>query len=216
MKVIGAGYGRTGTMSLKAALERIGYGPCFHMIDLIGNPEPLPYWQAASAGEPVDWEAAFDGWEATVDWPGCTYWEQLVATWPDLPVLLNTRDKEAWYQSCLKSIHAAAEAGRRGELRGGEMGPPPVEVMAFINGDIWGGTFKGRFAEDKEFAFRVFDEHYAAVREAIPADRLLEWEIKEGWEPLCSFLGVEAPDEPFPHLNDTAAFREMVGLPALA
>ena len=216
MKLIGAGYGRTGTMSLKAALERLGYGPCFHMIDLIGNPEPLPYWQAAAAGEPVDWKAAFDGWESTVDWPGCTYWDQLIATWPDAPVLLNTRDKESWYQSCLKSIHAAGEAGRRGELEGGTMPPPPPEVMQFINGDIWGGVFKGRFKEDKEFAFQVFDEHYAAVRNTVPADRLLEWEIGEGWEPLCAFLGEDVPDEPFPHLNDTAAFREMVGLPALA
>lgn len=215
MKLIGAGYGRTGTMSLKAALERIGYGPCFHMIDLIGDPTPLPYWEAAAEGEPVDWRAAFDGWESTVDWPACTYWQQLVATWPDAPVLLNTRDKEAWYQSCLKSIHAAAEAGRRGELGGGTGPPPSFEVMRFINTDIWDGNFEGRF-QDKDFAFQVFDRHYASVRSAIPSDRLLEWEIMEGWEPLCSFLGVEVPDEPFPHLNDTAAFREMVGLPALA
>jgi hypothetical protein len=87
--------------------------------------------------------------------------------------------------------------------------------MRFINKDIWDGNFEGRF-QDKDFAFQVFDRHYASVRSAIPSDRLLEWEIMEGWEPLCSFLGVEVPDEPFPHLNDTAAFREMVGLPALA
>ena len=87
--------------------------------------------------------------------------------------------------------------------------------MKVINGIVWDGTFKGRF-RDKEFAFETFDRHYEGVRSAIPEDRMLEWDIKEGWEPLCSFLGVDVPDEPFPHLNDTAAFREMVGLPALA
>ena len=215
MKLIGAGYGRTGTMSLKAALERLGYGPCFHMIDLIRDPTPLAHWEAAYRGEPVDWEAAFDGWESTVDWPGCTYWDQLVETWPDAPVLLNIRDKDGWYQSCLQSIHAAAEAGTRGELGGGTQPAPSFEVMKVINGIVWDGTFKGRF-RDKEFAFETFDRHYEGVRSAIPEDRMLEWDIKEGWEPLCSFLGVDVPDEPFPHLNDTAAFREMVGLPALA
>jgi hypothetical protein len=203
-------------MSLKAGLERIGYGPCFHMIDLIQDPVTLPYWQAAAQGERVDWEQVFEGWESTVDWPGCTYWDQLIETWPDLPVLLNTRDKEGWYESCLKSIHAAAQAGMKGELTGGTMPPPNPEVMQMIGATIWGGTFQGRFEQDKEFAFEVFDRHYDAVRSAVPADRLLEWEIKEGWEPLCSFLGVEVPDEPFPHLNDTAAFREMVGLPAVS
>jgi hypothetical protein len=215
VKLIGAGYGRTGTMSLKFALERLGYGPVFHMIDLIRDPAPLAHWERAYSGEPVDWPAAFEGWQSTVDWPGCTYWEQLVEEWPDAPVLLNTRDKEGWYESCLKSIHAAAEAGTKGELAGGTQPPPSFEVMKVINGIVWDGTFDGRFG-DKAFAFEVFDRHYEAVRSAIPANRLLEWDIKEGWEPLCDFLGVEAPDEPFPHLNDTAAFREMVGLPALA
>jgi hypothetical protein len=214
MKLIGAGFGRTGTMSLKAAIERIGYGPCFHMIDLIGDPKPLPHWQDAAAGRPVDWEAAFEGWEATVDWPGCTWWDQLIETWPDTPVLLNTRDKEAWYQSCLKSIYAAGQAGMRGELGEGTGPPPPPEVMKFINGSIWGGTFQGRF-EDKQFAFEVFDRHYDAVRKGVPSDRLLEYEIGDGWEPLCAFLGVDVPDEPFPRTNDTAAFREMAGLPPL-
>ena len=115
MKVIGAGFGRTGTMSLKAALEQLGAGPCFHMIDIIRDPTPLPYWQAAADGEQVDWNEALDGWEASVDWPGCTFYK-----------------------------------------------------------------------------------------------------LGQGWGPLADMLGVEAPDAPFPHLNDTESFRQMFGMPAVA
>jgi sulfotransferase family protein len=215
VKLIGAGFGRTGTMSLKAALEQIGYGPCFHMIDLIKDPTPLPYWKAAAAGEPVDWEEAFDGWESTIDWPGCTYWDQLVEAWPDALVLLSVRDPDAWYESCLKSIKEAAEAGTKGELKGGTAPPPSPETMATINRQIWDGTFAGRF-EDREFAIGKFEEHNGAVRAGVPEDRLLVYEVSEGWEPLCEFLRVEEPDGPFPHLNDRDSFREMIGLPALS
>lgn len=215
MKLIGAGFGRTGTMSLKLALERIGYGPCFHMIDLIRDPETLPYWQAAVDGEEVDWTEAFDGWESTVDWPGCSFWEQYAEIWPDAPVLLTVRDPESWYESVRNSIHAAKEAATRGEMQGGVEKPPSPEALKMINGLIWDGTFQGRFL-DRDFAIRVFNEHNEAVKAKAPADRLLVWDVKQGWEPLCAFLGVEVPDEPFPHLNDTASFRAMFGMPALA
>jgi hypothetical protein len=214
MKVIGAGFGRTGTMSLKAALERLGFGPCFHMIDLIRNPEPLPYWQAAANGEQVDWTEALDGWESTIDWPGCTFWEEMAEIWPDAPVLLSVRDPEAWYRSTLNSIHEAKEMALRGELQGNTEEAPDPAVMQMINGLIWNGTFKGRFT-DKEFALEVFRRHNEDVKSKVPADRLLVYEIKQGWGPLCDFLGVEVPDEPMPHLNDTDSFRNMFGMPAL-
>jgi Sulfotransferase domain len=215
MKLIGAGFGRTGTMSLKAALERIGYGPTFHMIDLIRDPAPLPYWGAAVAGEPVDWEAAFAGWESTVDWPGCSFWEDYVELWPDAPVLLSVRDPDAWYDSCLKSIYTAKEMALRGELEGGSEEPPSPEVMQTISGLIWDGTFEGRFV-DRDFAIGVFNAHNEAVKARVPEDRLIVWEPGGGWGPLCEPLGVEAPDEPFPHLNDTASFRAMFGMPEVA
>jgi Sulfotransferase domain len=215
MKVIGAGFGRTGTMSLKAALERLGYGPCFHMIDLIRDPTPLPYWQAAADGETVDWTEALDGWESTIDWPGCTFWEEMAEIWPDAPVLLSVRDPEAWYRSCLNSIHAAKEMALRGELEGNTEEAPDPATIQMINGLIWNGTFKGRFT-DKEFALEVFRRHNEDVKSKVPADRLLVYEIKQGWGPLCDFLGVEVPDEPMPHLNDTDSFRNMFGMPALA
>ena len=215
MKVIGAGFGRTGTMSLKAALEQLGCGPCFHMIDLIRDPEPLAYWVAAANGERVDWTEALDGWESSVDWPGCTFWEEMAETWPDAPVLLSVRDPEAWYRSCLNSIHAAKEMALAGELEGGDEEGPSPEVVGMINNLIWNGTFKGRFLE-KDYALEVFHRHNEDVKAKVPADRLLVYEIKQGWEPLCEFLGEEVPDTPMPHLNDTESFRNMFGMPALA
>jgi hypothetical protein len=213
MKLLGAGFGRTGTMSLKAALEQIGYGPCFHMIDLIKGEMPLPAWDAASQGQQVDFEQALDGWESTIDWPACTYWEQLVEIWPDVPVLLSVRDPDKWYESCLNSIHEAAQRGSRGELGGDH--PPPPDVMEVINRIVWEGTFKDRFQEDPEFAIDTFNAHNEAVKAKVPADRLLVYEVQEGWGPLCDFLGAEEPDTPFPHLNDTESFRGMFGMGAV-
>lgn len=215
MKLIGAGYGRMGTMSLKAALELVGHGPCFHMVDLLRDPSLLPPWARAAAGERVDWAEALDGWESSVDWPGCTFWEQHYETFPDAKVLLNVRDPDAWYRSCLTTIYEAKEMAARGELAGNTERAPSGEVMAMINDIIWNGTFHGRFL-DKEYALSVLDAHVAEVREKVPADRLLVFDVKQGWGPLCDFLEVPVPDEPFPHLNDTAAFREMLGMPAVA
>ena len=216
MKLIGAGFGRMGTMSIKAALEQIGYGPCFHMIDVIRDPSLLPPWKAAADGEPVDWVEALDGWESTIDWPGCNYWREHHEIWPDIPVLLNNRDREAWYKSTYNSIWEAKERAMRGELAGNTENPPPPEVMAMVAKTVWDGSFDGQFT-DKEYAFKKLDEHYDAVRATIPKDQLLEFDVtQEGWDPLCSFLGIDVPDTPFPHLNDTKSFREMFGMPALA
>ncbi|MGH2714266.1 MAG: sulfotransferase family protein [Thermoleophilaceae bacterium] len=214
MKVIGAGFGRTGTMSLKAALEQLGAGPCFHMIDIIRDPSTLHYWQAAIDGERVDWKEALDGWEGSVDWPGCTFYKQHMETWPEAPVLLSVRDPEAWYKSTSNSIHAAKEMAMRGELQPPEENPPSPEVMQMINGLIWQGTFNGRFG-DRDYALQVFNDHIEDVKRTVPADRLVIYEIGQGWGPLAEMLGVEAPDAPFPHLNDTESFRQMFGMPAV-
>jgi hypothetical protein len=214
MQVIGAGFGRTGTMSLKGALEQLGFGPSFHMIDVARQPELLPQWQAAVEGEAVDWRQVFDGWESTVDWPACTFWEQIREQFPDAKVLLSVRDPESWYASCQKSIHASAQAAAKGELEGGSVEVSP-EAMKMINGIIWNGTFDGRF-DDKAFAIDVYNRHNEDVKSKVPADKLLVYEIKQGWEPLCEFLEVPVPDTPMPHLNDATSFRAMVGLPALS
>ena len=214
MKVIGAGFGRTGTLSQKAALEQLGFGPSFHMIDVARRPELLPGWQAAVDGDEVDWHALLEGWESTVDWPACTYWAQIWEAFPEAKVLLSVRDPEAWYASCAKSIHASAQAAAKGELEGGSVEVSP-DAMRMINGLIWDGTFQGRF-DDKQFAIDTYLAHNEDVKSRVPADRLLVYEVKEGWEPLCEFLEVPVPDGPMPHLNDATSFRAMVGLPELA
>lgn len=214
MKVIGAGFGRTGTMSQKAALEALGFGPAFHMIDLPRRPDLLPGWQAAANGEDVDWRRLLDGWGSTVDWPACTFWEEIRAAFGDAKVLLSVRDPEAWHASCAKSIHASAQAAARGELEGGSVDVSP-EALKMINDLIWNGTFKGRF-DDKDFAIETYLAHNEDVKSRVPADRLLVYEVKEGWGPLCEFLDVAVPDGPMPHLNDATSFRAMVGLPELA
>jgi len=214
MQVIGAGFGRTGTMTLKAALEQLGAGPCFHMIDLIRAEERVDLWIAAVEGQRVDWHAVFEGWGATVDWPGCSFYQPLMEAFPDAKVLLTVRDPDAWYESCRRTIHAAQAAIRDGGLEGGSEGPPSPAVMNVIAPLIWDGAFEARF-EDREFAIDVFNRHNAEVRRTVPADRLVVHEIRDGWEPLAQMLDVPVPDAPFPHLNDTAAFRAMMGMPAL-
>jgi Sulfotransferase domain len=215
MRVIGAGLGRTGTMSLKAALEQLGFGPCFHMIDLLEQPERAPLWQAATDGEAVDWDEVFDGYEATVDWPGASFYEQLVEAYPDAPVLLTVRDPEAWYESTLRTIYAVRRAMLAGDLEPGagdvSAGPDVMRIIATL---IWERTFDGRFL-DRDHAIDAFRAHNERVRAVVPRDRLLVHEIADGWEPLAMFLGADVPDTEFPRLNDTASFRAMVGMPAL-
>jgi Sulfotransferase domain len=216
MKVIGAGFGRTGTMTLKAALEELGAGPCYHMIEVLwGDTSRLPLWQAAASGEATDWKAIFDGFESTVDWPGCTFWEPLMEVYPEAKVLLTVRDPEAWYESARNTIYASLVAGQKGELKEGNEEPPSPEAFQMISTLIWQGTFHGKF-EDKAYAIEKFNEHNETVKRKVPPEKLVVHEVKEGWKPLAQMLGVPEPETSFPRLNDKVAFREMVGLPALA
>ncbi len=216
MQVIGAGFGRTGTLTLKAALEELGVGPCYHMVEVLwGDTSRLPLWQAAANGEEVDWKRVFEGFESTVDWPGCTFWEPLMEVFPEAKVLLTVRDPESWYESARNTIYASLIAGQKGELKEGDEEPPSPEAFQMIASLIWQGTFHGKF-EDKPYAIEVFNKHIEEVKRKVPAERLVVHEVKEGWKPLAEMLGVPEPQNEFPRLNDKVAFREMVGLPALA
>ncbi|GLY96092.1 sulfotransferase family protein [Actinoplanes sp. NBRC 103695] len=198
MDVIGAGFGRTGTLSLKAALEQLGIGPCAHMIPLIEDQDQAQKWLDAAGGVPGALDAATEGHRSTVDWPGVYFWRELVERHPDAKVVLSVRDSGAWYDSTCRTIYPAA-------MKALDMPVvPPFARMAHAT--VWDGTFKGRFAE-RDFAIRVFEEHNEAVRREVPAERLLEFEVKQGWAPLCDFLGVPVPDTEFPRLNDTATFQ---------
>ena len=209
MKLIGAGFGRTGTASLQVALDTLGFGPCYHMLEVFKNPEHVAFWDRASRGEKVDFASFFAGWTSTVDWPGCTFYQELMKIYPDARVLLSVRDPERWYESCRKTIYPAST----GKLSFSPPIPPPAEragaefnMPNFIERLIWTNTFHDRF-EDHDYAIKVFNQHTADVERHVPPQQLLVFDVKDGWEPLCKFLDVPIPaDQSFPHLNDTASF----------
>ncbi len=232
MQVIGAGFGRTGTLSLKVALEELGFGPCEHMINLLDHPDRIERWEEAARrrerGQPIDWDGVLDGYRATVDWPGCAFWEELATAYPEAKVVLTLRDPERWYESARRTIHDPRRRRETSRLAAalarlvGLVAPDVRRAMRLTDRVIWDGTFGGRFA-DRGHALRVFADHARAVTDRIPPERLLVYEVADGWEPLCAFLGVESPaDRPFPHLNDAADFRRRLygrlalGLGALA
>jgi Sulfotransferase domain len=204
LKVIGAGLGRTGTLSLKSALEELGFRKCYHMLDLVTHPEQVPVWDAATRNEPVDWDSFFEGYAATVDWPGCSFYREYMRLYPDAKVILTVRDPERWYNSARQTIYYVRHAFP-GWVR--VLLPRMRRFRTVLDRLIWVGMFQGRF-EDRPFAIEVFNRHNDEVRHAVPPERLLVYDVKEGWGPLCAFLGVGVPEgKPFPHLNDTAEFR---------
>jgi hypothetical protein len=204
LKVVGAGFGRTGTLSLKVALERIGFGPCYHMIEVFPRPEHVARWHRLAFEQSMEWDEIFRGFGATVDWPAARWWREIAAHFPDAKVLLSVRDPEAWYKSVTDTIYQPMKS------------PAPYGVPELVRLQsemarkaILGETFDNRF-EDKAHAIEVFHKHNQAVRDAIDPARLLEFDVREGWGPLCRFLEVPVPDEPFPRLNDTATFQAMM------
>jgi hypothetical protein len=196
LSVIGAGFGRTGTMSLKLALEQLGFGPCYHMIEVIKEPAVRSRpWEAAADGQKVDWEAVFDGFASCVDWPGATFYRQLADAYPDAKVILTVRDPESWYRSTQATIFARPMP---------ENADDPWGRMV---GKVIGRLFDHRM-RDHDRLIAEFNRHNDEVRRAISADRLLVYEIAEGWAPLCAFLGVDVPDGPMPKANTTEEFRD--------
>jgi hypothetical protein len=220
LRVIGAGFGRTGTLSLREALVRLGYGPCDHMLENFEHPSRFGLWDEAlarkRAGKPIDWRSLLGGYRAIVDWPGAYFWRELIAAHPDAKVILTVRDPDRWYESCLRTIYRArgrvdASAGL-GTLLAllAQTVPPLRRAFHVVNGAIWEGTFGGRF-HDRDHALRIFAEHLQEVQAAVPPERLLVFDVKEGWEPLCAFLDVPVPTgEPFPHVNDAASFQRRI------
>ncbi len=204
--VIGAGFGRTGTMSLKLALEQLGLGPCYHMTEMINNPSHPGLWSAAARGEPVDWRQLFGRYRATVDWPGCHFYRELMAQYPAAKVILTVRDPDSWYDSVANTLYSLKTATDSHHAARSADASRPKPVPIYQN-RIWDETFSGRF-EDREHAIEVFRRHNAEVRRTVPPDRLLVFEVSQGWQPLCAFLGVDPPELPFPRVNDTKAFRD--------
>ena len=200
LKLVGAGVGRTGTHSLKIALEQLLGAPCYHMIEVFPRPEHPALWTAAFKGGSVDYDALFDGFVATVDWPSCTVWRELADANPDAVILLSTRDPEAWWKSCEVTIFEAMQRAMSGP-------PSDWTTMASSMLERFGADMA-----DKQSCIAAFERHNADVRANADPSRLVEWQARDGWKPLADALGVVVPDEPFPHANSTDEFRQMMGL----
>jgi hypothetical protein len=209
LEVIGAGFGRTGTTSLKAALEKLGFSKCHHMEEVVKSRRQVELWQAIALredGETVAWDEVFDGFQASCDWPSCTYWEELAREYPDAKIILSVRDEERWYDSVAETIYPASYLLPRFLL-------PAIPFLKRFNrmvvAQVWQGVFGGRF-EDREHALSIYRGHVAHVKATAPPERLLVFEAKEGWEPLCRFLDVPVPPGEYPHLNDAATIRRLL------
>jgi hypothetical protein len=216
LRVVGAGWGRTGTLSTKLALDHLGFGPCYHMSEVFWtHPEHRRTWIAAARGDAVDWDGLYAGYRAAVDWPTCAFWRELTAAYPDAKVILTERDPERWYESYEATIRAGMPPVDREE-------PPDRDddsVAAMMRTVIVERSFGGRL-EPKAHLLDRYRRHVDEVTSTVPADRLLVWSVAEGWGPLCDFLGVAPPGEPFPRVNSRAEFgriftRENDALPDL-
>jgi hypothetical protein len=197
LRIIGAGLGRTGTMSMKLAIELLGVGRCYHMAELIADLSRLPEWLRTLDGTP-DWEAVFAGFTATVDYPGCTYWRELAELYPDAKVLLTVRDPDDWFDSTQATIFSPP---MRARIAGSPM-------AAFFQEAVF-RDFGDRI-DDRAFMTAAFERHNAAVRSSVPPERLLVYEVGEGWPRLCEFLGVPVPSAPFPRVNSREEMRRMM------
>jgi len=205
LRVVGAGLGRTGTHSLKLALEQLLDGRCYHMSELFDREDDTAVWTAATRGEEVDWAAFLSEFAATVDWPACAFWEQIASATPDAVVLLSLRESpEAWWASFERTIAQALQK------------EVPADDEAWVarrraTVAMMEGTFTPDWS-DRDAAIAAYERHNQHVRDTVPANRLVEWRPGDGWEPICAALEIDVPAEPFPHTNTSAEFRQHSGL----
>lgn len=211
LKVIGAGLGRTGTHSLKLALEELGFGRCYHMdVLLLEKPEDLPFWQDLKDGKPADWDGFFTGFQSAVDMPAFLHYKEFMQRYPDAKVILSVRDAEGWYKSfgdtIIKKSHPSF-----GEMMATMVRLPfnkklrmRLKVLKFA-GAYLNGFFPKGF-KDKESVINFYNNWNESVKNSVPQDKLLVYNAKDGWEPLCSFLNVPIPEKAFPHSNTTSEF----------
>jgi hypothetical protein len=210
MKLIGAGLPRTGTLSQKVALEILGVGPCYHMVNVLGDLDIAMLWRRALDGE-ADWPEIFDGFESTVDWPGSFFYGELIDVYPDAKVLLSLRDADSWAQSMRDTIWGVLYGDILiRHLSEARMIVDPkwrgyIEMMR----EMWqqSGLLQGENTTAESMA-RAMERYHEQVQRDVPSDRLLVWSVGDGWEPLCEFLEVPVPEMPFPHLNDSKEFND--------
>ncbi len=204
LKIIGAGLGRTGTTSLKLALEELLGGRCYHMLEVRERAEDPDVWGDAYAGNLPDWHRFFDGYQATVDWPAAPFWREISEAFPDAPILLSVRDVDSWWRIASTTIfvalatYFAPDAPDDGWTRMGR-----GMMQAFTPG--W---------RDEAAAKAAYLAYNDEVRATAPSDRLVEWQPGDGWGPICTALGLGVPDRPFPHANTAAETRAELGIEA--
>jgi Sulfotransferase domain len=202
LSIIGAGLGRTGTLSLKLALEELLDGPCYHMLAVRERPADPDVWADAYEGKMPDWVSFFGDYRAAVDWPSAPFWRELSEVFPDAPILLSVRDADSWWKSASSTIFIALET---------YFAPDAPD-------DGWTRMGRGMMTQftprwrDETAAKAAYLAYNDDVRRRAPADRLVEWSPGDGWEPICSALGRRVPDHPFPHVNTTADARAELGL----
>jgi hypothetical protein len=193
LKVIGTGFGRTGTDSMRVALEILGFGPCHHMCALLADSEHAKLWGDVIAGAPPDWSLLLGGYSSCVDWPSAHYWPQLIEAFPQAKVILTWRSAESWWASFSRTILPRILAFEETEAT-----PKSRELI--------GPKVFGDRPHDRDHCIAVYEANVAAVKARVPADRLLIHCLGDGWTPLCAHLGVPVPEEPYPASNSTRQF----------
>lgn len=201
LKVIGAGLGRTGTLSLKLALEHIGLGPCYHMSEMIAQVRShLPLWIESAKGNP-QWDTIFANYQSSTDYPGCMFWRELANHYPEAKIILTTRDPDKWFESVTATVMSPEHRGR---LEGDPM------MAEFFKRTVFEGDLENRLGNRAKMV-EYFNEWNQSVIDEVPAERLLVYKAGDGWEPLCEFLGVPVPAEPYPRVNSRAEMTERTG-----
>jgi hypothetical protein len=213
IEVIGAGLPRTGTLTQKLALEELGFTPCYHWVNVLADLDEVELWDGAMSGA-APWEEVFGDSRATVDWPGGYFYRELMDFYPRAKVLLSVRDPESWERSFRDTIWTMSHGDSLMPLLArarAEVDPRWRRYLALVDRMFWGpqGTFSAGHA-DPEMLIEQMLRHSEEVKRTVPAERLLVWDVAEGWEPLCEFLEVPVPDGPLPHANDRGTFVQRV------
>lgn len=195
LSIIGAGFGRTGTSSMKQALELLGVGPCHHMSEVLSLDDQRTKWKAIANGTKPDWDDVFANYNASVDWPSSHYWRDLAEHFPNAKILLTVRSSESWYTSMTNTIFKVLK----------EENEPDGVGTRIITEATFGGIL-----DDKDHAIAIFEKNTSDVKAAISKDRLLVYSVGDGWEPLCQFLNLPVPSEPFPRSNSSEEFNQSI------
>ena len=203
LKVIGAGFGRTGTLSMKCALEYLGLGPCYHMLEVMNRPENADAWYNTAQGKPANWDIILNGFQSSVDWPACHFWKPLASHFPEAKIILTLRDEEAWWQSINNTI-------LRNFRDGDEVVDPARVKMRRMTRDLIVRKVFGGNINDRDHVLAAYRRNTEEVKAGVPKERLLIFDVAEGWEPLCKFLDLPIPNDPFPHTNTTKNFQDRI------